>query len=487
MKAITMKIFLKIAEIAGQKVKQYGDQYKSFAIFSLIYHPFALSYEVFIEKNSAGIFLRILAITLCLILLFKDRFFKNSEKFIPIFWYFILAFSLPMITTFLLINSGLSLVYLINFNIGAMVLILLVDWVSFLVIQLLGTCFGILLYYNIDSSINKLAGSDNIYLFLYMLLCIVMIGIFFHKNKKIASDYLQRFKYQTNDYLEEQVRIRTIELQKDLAAKTTFLNNVSHEIRTPVAGFLGLSDALVNMWNEIGDDKKFKHIQDIAGAADRLASLIGTLLDLARFSGGKMVLNIEKIDIKTAIDEMIEECHLLYMTNRILELKFINDAGITSFDGDYERISQVLRNLYYNAIKFTNDNHSITTRIINSEIIYEDAKIVQALHFFITDQGIGIPKDELESIFEAFVMSSRTKNRSGGTGLGLSIVKEIIDAHHGKIWAENNKLQGATFQFVIPMDYDKTREGKKIILVKPIEKTHQDENHDLEQNIEVAE
>jgi two-component system sensor histidine kinase ChiS len=97
------------------------------------------------------------------------------------------------------------------------------------------------------------------------------------------------------------------------------------------------------------------------------------------------------------------------------------------------------------AIKFSNSGTELVATIRDTML---DG--VQAIHFSLKDQGVGIPDSELHAIFESFTQSTLTKTKAGGTGLGLAICKEIIDLHHGKIWAENNPEGGATFHFVIP-------------------------------------
>ena len=115
---------------------------------------------------------------------------------------------------------------------------------------------------------------------------------------------------------------------------------------------------------------------------------------------------------------------------------------------DEYKISQVIRNLLSNGIKFTPENGKIVISIEKPQ------DQVTTLQVNITDQGVGIPKDELGSVFDKFVQSSITKTGAGGTGLGLAICKEIITAHNGKIWAENNPKGGSTFSFMLPHEQD---------------------------------
>ena len=123
------------------------------------------------------------------------------------------------------------------------------------------------------------------------------------------------------------------------------------------------------------------------------------------------------------------------------KIEFIKPKSAIAI-ADSNHLKQVILNLIDNAIKFN---------IYEGKILIKLAKTKDdQWHFSITDSGIGIPKTELENIFETFSQSSRTKTKAGGTGLGLSLCKQIIEAHHGKIWAENNIDSGSSFHFTIP-------------------------------------
>ncbi len=106
-----------------------------------------------------------------------------------------------------------------------------------------------------------------------------------------------------------------------------------------------------------------------------------------------------------------------------------------------QKIMQVIRNLISNAVKFSNQDNYIDIEILNHE---------ENLMLSVRDYGIGIPKDELESVFDKFIQSSKTKSTEG-TGLGLAISKRIIEDHQGKIWVEQNVDRGVTFKFIIPL------------------------------------
>jgi len=267
----------------------------------------------------------------------------------------------------------------------------------------------------------------------------------------------------SNLSLEQKISERTQELEQALAAKTEFLNNMSHEIRTPIQGVSAISEGLVEHWREFDDKNKYKLAKQVSKSAKRLYSLVGNLLDLSKFSAGKMKLDFKRIELTALIKEIIKECKLLYLKEKEIRIKFTGAKNIQFVIADSERIGQVLRNLLVNAIKFSPDKSTIEIKLSNSDITYDDGIQVEAIHLDIIDNGIGILENELELIFKPFVQSSKTKTKAGGTGLGLSIAREIITAHHGKIWAENNPKGGAIFRLVIPKTQASLLDSYKII------------------------
>jgi two-component system, sensor histidine kinase ChiS len=250
--------------------------------------------------------------------------------------------------------------------------------------------------------------------------------------------------------LESKVIERTSELQKALQAKTEFLNNVNHELRTPVHGVMNFSDILVTDWNRYDDKMRLKLASDIYSSSQRLYSLITNLLDLSKYQEGKMIITPAEADLTSVVAAVIHDCRPLYFNKKditlVLENPDVPMVGI--FDKD--RIMQVVRNLVSNAIKYSNSG-TITARI--SRVVFKQGRKKRTgLQFSLSDQGKGVPENELEDIFIPFIQSSLTRTGAGGTGLGLSISKEIIEGHQGKIWAEcNPEGNGMVFSFIIPV------------------------------------
>jgi len=224
-------------------------------------------------------------------------------------------------------------------------------------------------------------------------------------------------------------------------AKSTFLANMSHELRTPMHGILSFSNIGMKKVDTAPRDRLYKYFSNINISGDRLLLLLNDLLDLSKIEAGKMEIKINQANLTEAFTsccaEQEQQINELSLTIQLIEPNY----SVTGMF-DILRIKQVITNLLSNAIKFSSKGSSII--VILSKNDNGD------LSFSLSDNGVGIPKDELNSVFDAFIQSSKTKTGAGGTGLGLAICKEIIEGHDGKIWAENNNEGGATFKFIIP-------------------------------------
>ncbi|MDH4392938.1 MAG: ATP-binding protein [Aquabacterium sp.] len=228
--------------------------------------------------------------------------------------------------------------------------------------------------------------------------------------------------------------------ERSNAAKGEFLANISHELRTPLQSILGFS--------ELGDMRTASQprlqgmFASIHDAGQRMLALVNNLLDLSRLESPVGEIQRVPQDIAPALRAVRDELQGLAQA-RQLSLQLPGAAAPALWaQADAVRLQQVLRNVLANAIRFAPEGSTIT--------VDWQARPGGEHHITVRDHGPGIPVAELESIFEAFVQSSRTKDGSGGTGLGLAICRKIMDGHDGRIIARNHPAGGAVFQMVLP-------------------------------------
>ncbi|MCK5071562.1 MAG: HAMP domain-containing histidine kinase, partial [Desulfocapsa sp.] len=233
-------------------------------------------------------------------------------------------------------------------------------------------------------------------------------------------------------------------------SKSEFLANMSHELRTPMHGILSYSNFGIKRIDKVPKEKLLEYFNEISDSGNRLMLLLNDLLDLAKLEAGKMVLSMKKQDILPCFQPVLLEFKTILEEKQItLETDIPKDPLILTCDSN--RMGQVIRNLLSNAIKFTEAGKKITLSV-SQDMIKTGDDSEPVVMVSVIDQGIGIPEDELDLVFDKFIQSSKTNTGAGGTGLGLAICKEILKAHEGKIWVENNPHGGSSFCFTFPLN-----------------------------------
>jgi PAS domain S-box-containing protein len=236
-------------------------------------------------------------------------------------------------------------------------------------------------------------------------------------------------------------------------AKSAFLANMSHELRTPMHAILSFASLGGKKVGKATNEKLTSYFDRIHQSGNRLLLLLNDLLDLSKLEAGRMQLDKKEEDLHK-VAELVAGEHEALISEHNLTLKVETHVKNTLAYFDRERMHQVVRNLISNAIKFTPEGRQITISIEETALTTgrrkTDTGKNPAILLKVSDEGIGIPEGELETVFDKFEQSSKTKTGAGGTGLGLAICKEIILGHHGKIWAANNPDQGAIFTVIIP-------------------------------------
>jgi PAS domain S-box-containing protein len=229
------------------------------------------------------------------------------------------------------------------------------------------------------------------------------------------------------------------ELKKNERLKTEFMNIAAHELRSPVTPIKGYLDLIIH---DTDSNEKIKNWAKISlRNAERLLKLVNDILDVARLDSDTMRFDMEKIAPVELLNEIVEDMRPA-ITNKKLEFRISIAKQLPYLIGDKNRLSQVLKNLIGNALKFTDQGY------IALEVELKDNFLLIA----VADTGIGISKGEIKKIFTKFYQAYTGEDRNNeGTGLGLFISKEIVKKHKGTIWAESEVGKGS--QFVIQLPY----------------------------------
>jgi signal transduction histidine kinase len=238
-----------------------------------------------------------------------------------------------------------------------------------------------------------------------------------------------------------QLRTLNAELEQASRAKSNFLASMSHELRTPMNAILGFTEMIRDgIYGEVPPEIQ-EPVSDIHTCGKQLLALINNVLDLSKIEAGRMELALGEYVVEDVVNTVKLSLRSLAATKG-LDLVTAVAPDLPLVLGDGKRITQCLMNLAGNALKFTAEGRVEIRAEARGETVL----------FAVADTGIGIPADQIGTIFEEFRQADATVSRDfGGTGLGLSITKKLVELHGGRIWVESEPGKGSTFSFSIPM------------------------------------
>jgi signal transduction histidine kinase len=232
------------------------------------------------------------------------------------------------------------------------------------------------------------------------------------------------------------------QVQAGQQAQRDFLANVSHELKTPLTSIQGFAQAIKD--GMAGSPESVRHSAGIIYAeAERMRRLVSDLLELARLDAGLRMLKRAPVEVRLLLSSLVEK-FALRAQERGLMLEARLPAQLPLLEGDADRLAQVFTNLLDNALQHTPGGGRVT---LSADMKANELEVVVA------DTGPGIPAEDIPRVFERFyqVDKSRARPAGGGLGLGLAISREIVEAHHGRIWAESTPGQGARFIVRLPL------------------------------------
>ncbi|HEY7141999.1 MAG TPA: ATP-binding protein, partial [Methylomirabilota bacterium] len=267
-----------------------------------------------------------------------------------------------------------------------------------------------------------------------------------YEQLKTASAELERRVHEATSALAHQnelLRRQAIELEQASVAKSQFLANVSHDVRTPLNAILGYTSLLLRGVSGPIDPSQRESLERVDANARHLLTLVTEILDISRIEAGKMPVRRSSIKLKELIGEIMTEVEPLIPRANLVVTVNVRE-GLPVIRSDRQKVKQILLNLLTNALKFT-PRGSVTVSCTQLRSSREIAIAV-------ADTGIGIAQADQARIFEAFSQADAASSReSGGTGLGLAICRRLATVLGGRITLESKLRQGSTFTLFVPL------------------------------------
>lgn len=268
-------------------------------------------------------------------------------------------------------------------------------------------------------------------------LCFVKSGAMSEVDLELLEVYAEQASLvilRAQAYEREKIAAERIQDADHL--KSEFLAMVSHELRTPLTSVKGWVDTVLLRWDRFDDDRRQQLLKRASTNADELTRLVDQLLDFSRIEAGRVELRPQVLPLRAAIEGITND-----LRPALGEREVIIDVEGGVAVADVNAFNHILVNLLTNAVKFSPADSAITVAV---------EERVDDLVVSVTDEGCGIPPEDLERIFERFYQSAGPQLSRRGTGIGLAIVRRFVELHGGEVWVESTVDEGSTFFFSLP-------------------------------------
>jgi Na+/proline symporter/signal transduction histidine kinase len=361
----------------------------------------------------------------------------KEKKLVGILWNFVSLAVLVCFSFLIVLVSEFSEIQLMAFMINIIVISSLSKWT----VSLFNILFGVTLvsfcyeHYH-PLGIVEFGFTSSQFKIIYLLLLISSSLIFFLK----PNQQYQEFTKEKNRHLSSRIETREKEVEEALALKTEFIRNMNHEYHAPMTGVISMAETLQTGYDKLTDDQKKQAIDVIVKSAHNLRVFDENLATLSDLSKPRYKLQKENFNFSDLVYERVETCRKLYDENKEDRECILNVEENIMINADRNYMIQLVDNLVINTISYCKEGRITIT--LNQERNH--------IRLSFSDEGIGIPKEELYEVFEPFTVSSRTRTPAGGRGVGLAVCKRILEVHGGTIKAESDGKKGATFTVILP-------------------------------------
>lgn len=432
-------VFLdQILGVLDKRVEKFGAQYKNFGFFGIINFP--LSYFImfyYLGTHEIAI-TRLIAFLLCIPLIFIEYFPVKLKKYLNLYWFLTLLYSLPIFGTYILLENHLSAEWLMNISLGLFLLILLVDWMIFIILLLLGILLGYLLFIASGESIVIYRNIEEISLLscLYSYFYAIIIGLIFSRSHERSH----------------QEKIHTMKM---------IAGSIAHELRTPLSAMMMSGRALgrilpayqagynkakaANLLEQTIDSDQETYLANLPQNMQAVSQNAHTMITilLTNLNEGTADKKLETCSMALCVEESLKTYPFSPDERRLVHWQYKGDAPTDfSFLGHKELMKHVLFNLFKNALYAINSTGKgeIFITIVPGG---ENEKINQLIF---KDTGSGIPSKYLRHIFDRFY--TKTEH---GTGIGLAFCQSVVQSFGGEIKCTSRQGEHATFTISLPV------------------------------------